>query len=402
MKDTSRPKLWVAVLLLGSLTMFPSLSIDMYLPAFPMIEEELQTNTSFTQLSLTFFLIGLSIGQFCIGPLSDVHGRRVPLLIGLTCYSASSLLCAVSINIEMLIVFRFIQGFAGAASIVICNAVVRDLYSGTQLIKFFSLLSLVTGAGPIFAPIVGAQLLRITDWSGIFIVLSGLCVCILLFVMVLLPETLPAERRSEGGIKNTLITYRRIVADRQFMGYALSRGLVVAAMFAYISGSPFLIQNIYDASPQLFGLLFAMNGLGFIIAAQITGRLAGKIDAEKLLVSGLVIAATGGIAFLLLILADAGLFAVLPPLFLIVASVGVVNTASTSLAMQNQGQSAGSASALIGLISFIAGGIVSPFVGLGGGETALPMGLVIAFAHIGAVLCYVVLVRRTMVQNVQA
>jgi DHA1 family bicyclomycin/chloramphenicol resistance-like MFS transporter len=382
---------------LGSLAAFGPLSIDMYLPSLPTIAEDLHASTSLSQLSLTSCLLGLALGQLLAGQLSDIRGRRMPLLIGLVIFSASSLLCALSSSVWGLIVLRFIQGMAGAAGIVISRAIARDLYSGTQLTKFFSLLMLVNGAAPILAPIAGGQLLRVTSWPGVFVILSILGVVMLLAVLFGLPETLPVQGRSNGGIKNTLATFRSLISDRVFMGYALSQGLVTAAMFAYISGSPFVIQHIFGASPQMFSLFFAINGLGIIIATQITGRLAGKINETKLFVSGLGLASLGSIILLVMILVGAGLYAILPPLFVVVSSVGIVSTTAFSLAMQNQGQSAGSASALLGLLSFIFGGIAAPLTGLGGSNTAIPMGVVIAIADIGSILCYVILIRNRKV-----
>ena len=385
-------RLWMAVVL-GSLSAFGPLSLDMYLPALPALAEDLDTSTSLAQLSLTSCLLGLSVGQLLAGPFSDVGGRRLPLLIGTLVYAISSVLCAFAPSIWTFIVLRFIQGVAGSAGIVISRAMVRDLYSGPELTKFFSLLMLVNGAAPILAPIVGGQLLKVTSWAGVFIVLGVIGIALLLAVYFSLPETLPAGQRSKGGIKNTLSTFRALMSDRIFMGYALAQGLVVAAMFAYISGSPFVLQNIYGASPQMFSLFFAINGIGIIIATQITGKLAGRISETKLFVSGLWLAALSGIALLAMILIEAGLVAVLVPLFVVVSSVGVVTTAGFSLAMQNQGHAAGSASALLGLLSFVFGGIVAPFVGLGGSDSAIPMGIVIAAAEIGALACYAILVK---------
>ncbi|WP_282940005.1 multidrug effflux MFS transporter [Paenibacillus sp. RC67] len=386
-------RLWMA-LVLGALASFGPLSIDMYLPALPTLADDLHTTTSLAQLSLTFCLLGLSLGQLLAGPLSDVRGRRMPLIAGLLVYTVASLLCAFSPSIWALIVLRFIQGFAGAAGIVISRAVVRDMYSGTELTKFFSLLMLVNGVAPIFAPIAGGQLLRATAWPGVFVVLSIFGVLMLIAVLFGLPETLPVQRRSKGGIANTLKTFRSLASDRMFMGYALSQGLVIAAMFAYISGSPFVIQNIFGASPQMYSMFFAINGLGIIIAGQVTGRLAGKLGEKKLLVSGLVLAMLGGVTLLAMILVGAGLYAILVPLFFVVSSVGIVSATSFALAMQNQAQAAGSASALLGLLSFIAGGVVAPLVGLGGSGTAVPMGIVIAVADVGAVVCYLLMIRR--------
>ncbi|MFB6365237.1 multidrug effflux MFS transporter [Paenibacillus elgii] len=386
-------RIWM-VFILGSLSAFGPLSLDMYLPALPKLAGDLNSSTSMAQLSLTACLLGLALGQLYAGPVSDVRGRRLPLLIGLILYGVSSVLCAIAPSAELLVLLRFIQGMAGSAGIVISRAIVRDMYSGTELTKFFSLLMLVNGAAPILAPIVGGQLLEVTSWRGVFVVLSLIGVLMLIAVVLALPETLPRERRSKGGLGNTLTTFRRLLSDRTFMGCALAQGFVVAAMFAYISGSPFVLQDIFGVSPQMFSVCFAINGLGIILAGQIAGRLAGRVSDKRLLVSGLALASVAGVALLLAIVSGAGLYAILVPLFFVVSSVGIVSTAGFSLAMRNQSESAGSASALLGVLSFIFGGIVAPLVGIAGNQTAVPMGIVIAAADVSSVLCYWLLVRR--------
>lgn len=386
-------RLWMAIIL-GSLSAFGPLSLDMYLPAFPVLAEDFHTSTSLVQFSLTACLLGLSLGQLFAGPLSDVRGRRKPLLIGLIVYAVASLLCVFAPSIWSLILLRFIQGAAGSAGIVISRAVVRDLYSGSELTKFFSLLMLINGSAPILAPIAGGQLLRIVPWQGVFYVLALIGVAMFFIVLFGLPETLPTERRSKGGLTNMFMTFRGLISDRLFMGYALSQGLVMAAMFAYISGSPFVLQDIFGVSAQTFSLLFATNGLGIIIAGQVTGRLAGRISETRLLVTGLGLAALGGVTLLVTILVGAGLSVFLPPLFVVVSCVGIVSTSSFSLSMQNQGKNAGTASALIGVLSYIVGGIVAPLVGIGGSQTAVPMGIIIAVADVGAILCYFFMVHR--------
>ncbi|WP_339277780.1 multidrug effflux MFS transporter [Paenibacillus sp. FSL W8-0426] len=375
-------------LILGTLSAFGPLSLDMYLPALPVLAEDFQSSPSYAQLSLTACMVGLAAGQLLAGPMSDVRGRRTPLIFGLILYTLASVLCLVSPTMGSFIVLRFIQGAAGAAGIVISRAVARDAYEGPELTRFFSLLMLVNGVAPIAAPVIGGQLLAFTSWRGVFILLSLIGVLTLLAVIFGLGETLPAERRSSGGLKQTLSTFGNITRDRLFMGYALTQGFVGAGMFAYISGSPFVLQKVYGISPQMFSLCFAINGLGIIIASQVAGRLAGKVSETRLLVAGLAMAVVGGISLLVAILLGGPLFSVLIPLFLVVSSVGLVNTASFALAMANQGKSAGSASALIGVMTFLFGGLVAPLVGLGGEGTAVPMAIVIACADLGALLIY--------------
>ncbi|WP_339318445.1 multidrug effflux MFS transporter [Paenibacillus sp. FSL R10-2734] len=388
-----KQRLQLAVIL-GSITTIGPLSIDMYLPALPTLVADFGTTAAFVQLSLTFFLLGLASGQLVAGPLSDVYGRRRPLLIGMFIYAISSVLCAFSPSIGLLIGLRFIQGLAGSVGVVVSRAAVRDLYSGSELTKFFSLLMIVNGLGPILAPVIGGQLLRVTTWQGIFLVLFAAGIIFCLTILLRLPETLPKERRSKSGLKGTLLTFRVLLGNRKFMGYALSQGFVTASMFAYISGSSFVLQNIFAVTPQVYSLIFAVNGIGIIITGQIAGRLAGKVSETKLLLSGLLLCTMGGILLLLTILLGGGLIPILICLFAVVSSVGIVGATSFSLAMQDQGETAGSASALIGLIPLLLGSCVAPLVGLGGVDSALPMAIVIACTGILSILSYLLLVRR--------
>jgi DHA1 family bicyclomycin/chloramphenicol resistance-like MFS transporter len=382
-------------LILGTLSAFGPLSLDMYLPALPTLADEFGSSTSYAQLSLTACMIGLALGQLLAGPLSDVRGRRIPLIAGLVLYTITSILCLVSPTMGSFVVLRFIQGLAGAAGIVIARAVVRDVYEGPELTRFFSLLMLINGVAPIAAPIIGGQILTYTSWRGVFILLSLIGALALFAVIFGLGETLPTQKRSSGGLKQTLLTFGSIARNRRFMGYALTQGFAMAGMFAYISGSPFVLQKIYGVSPQMFSICFAINGLGIIFASQIAGRLAGKVSETRLLIAGLLMAAVGGTSLLIAILAGGGLISVLIPLFMVVSSVGLINTASFALAMADQAKAAGSASALIGVMTFLFGGLVAPLVGLGGEHTAVPMGIVIACADLGALFLYFVLIGKS-------
>jgi DHA1 family bicyclomycin/chloramphenicol resistance-like MFS transporter len=362
--------------------------MDMYLPALPALAAELGSATSVTQLSLTACLLGLALGQLLAGPVSDVRGRRIPLIIGVALYAIVSLLCVFSPNIWVFIGLRFIQGLAGAAGIVISRASVRDLYSGVELTKFFALLMLVNGAAPILAPIIGAEVLEFTSWRGVFSLLSIIGVLMLLAVLFGMKETLPAERRSSGGMRHTLTTFRRLTRDSMFIGYALTQGFVMAAMFAYISGSPFVLQELFGVSPRMFSLIFGINGAGIIAASQIAGRLAGRVHERRLLGSGLMMSSAGGALLLLAAALQAGLYIVIPAFFLVVSSVGLIATTTTSLALQSQGQSAGSASALLGMLSFIIGGAAAPLVGIGDNQNAWPLAIVMSALVGAAVLCF--------------
>ncbi|WP_404826730.1 multidrug effflux MFS transporter [Peribacillus frigoritolerans] len=392
--EMTKSKRLLMALMLGSFAAIGPLSLDMYLPGLPTLAEDLKSSTSLAQLSLTACLLGLALGQIYLGPLSDAKGRRSPLIISLSIYCISSLLCAFAPTIELLLLLRFIQGIAGAGGIVISRAIVRDLFSGTDLTKFFSMLMLVNGAAPILAPVFGGQLLQFTSWRGVFIVISVLSIIMVAAAFFGIKETLSSNHRSAGGVNDTIRTFGNLLKDRVFMGYAFAQGFISAAMFAYISGSPFVLQNIYGVSPQTFSLIFAINGVGIIIASQVAGKLAGKVKEERLLQMGLCLALFGGILLLASVLLEMGLAGILPALFLSVSSVGIVGTTSFSLAMQNQKKTAGSASALIGLLPFILGSLMAPLVGLGSGESPLPMGIVMVSCHVIAMCAYLLLARR--------
>ncbi|MGE7624158.1 multidrug effflux MFS transporter [Viridibacillus sp. NPDC096237] len=386
-------KTWI-VLILGSLTAFGPLSMDMYLPSLPTVATDLGTTTSFAQLSLTACLLGLAFGQLVFGPLSDIKGRRKPLLSTLIIYSVASLLCAFSSSIWMLIGLRFVQGFSGAAGIVIARASARDMYEGKDLTKFVALLSLVNGAAPILAPIFGGMVLKFAPWPIVFIVLAVIGILMLISVIFILPETLPVERRATGGVFATVKTFGGLVKDRSFIGLALTQAFIMTAMFAYIAGSPFVLQKIYGVSPQAFSLFFGLNGIGIIIASQMTGKLSETVAETKLLLSGILIAFTGSLLLITVIAFKLPLIFILIALFIIVSTVGIVSTTAFSLSMQKQGNNAGSASALLGLLPFIGGALVSPLVGIAGEMNAWPMGIIILTSTLLSIIAFLSLPKK--------
>ncbi len=386
------PRRLQLIIILGALSAFGPLSIDMYLPSLPSLSRDFGTGASQAELTLSACLLGLALGQTIAGPISDALGRRRPLLVGLMVYALASLLCVVAPSVYFLIALRFIQGLAGATGIVIARAIVRDLYAGNDAARFFSLLMLVNGLAPILAPMLGGLLLRFTSWRGVFVVLTVIGVLQLVAVISGLGETLPVEQRQSGGIQTTMATFRQLLTNRAFVGYALSCGLAFASMFAYISGSPFVLQTIYGLSPLLFSFAFGTNALGIMILGQVSGRLVGRVPPQKLLVIGLIINATGGLILLLVILqGHIGLIGILPALFLVVASMGLVLPNATTLALSGKPGVAGSASALLGVLQFAIGAAAAPLVGILGPTTALPMGIVIATLSISAFASFLLL-----------
>jgi MFS transporter, DHA1 family, multidrug resistance protein len=372
------PRGWRLVLIVGGLSIFTPLCLDMYLPALPQISRDLHASTSSVQVTLTMCLIGIALGQFVIGPLSDRTGRRRPLLIGICGFVVATLACSFVSNIYTLDGFRFLQGLAGAAGIVLARAVVRDLFEGVAVARFFSTLLIVIGLGPILAPQLGAVILRFTSWRGIFVALALVGVLLFVSAYFKLPETLPVAKRHTGGLRSVLGGMSTVTRDRTFVSYALILCVAFGATFAYVAGSPFVLQDIYGLSPQVFGIAFAANGLGLVLGSQINGRLLGHVTTLALLTAGLVIMTVGSLLLLITVMAHLGLAFVLVSFFLVISAVGFIGPNSQAIAMQNHARNAGTAAALLGCAQFLFGALIAPLVGIAGNQTALPMALVMA------------------------
>ena len=381
------------IILLGALTSLIPFTIDMYLPAFPVLATVFDTTASSVQLSLTATLLGLAIGQLFAGALSDMHGRRKPLIISLAIYVIASAACVFAPNIFIFVLLRFAQGFAASAGLVISRAIVRDVSSGAELTRLFALLMVVNNLVPLLAPSVGSGVLLFSDWKGIFLALSLLGLILLLISAFRLPESLPVEKRIPSNLLSTFSSFSTILKNRQFTGYALAQGFLIGGVFAYVSGTPFIYQNIYGVSPQVFSLLFGMNGIGLIIGSYAVGRFAYRISEKQFLEWALYAAVMAGAVLLAVVSFNGPLWAVVIPIFFFVTAIGIVGTASFTLAMESQSQAAGSASALLGLLPFILGAITAPLVGIAGEETAVPMGLTIFTMCLIALLAYLFLAK---------
>jgi DHA1 family bicyclomycin/chloramphenicol resistance-like MFS transporter len=380
------------VILLGALQGIGPLSLDTYLPALPTIAGHLGASVSATQLTLTATLAGLATGQLLFGPLSDALGRRRPLVIGLVAYVLASTLCALAPNVELLIAGRFVQGFAGAAGMVTALAVARDAVRGPAMARLLAALMLVTGVAPVAAPVIGGQLLLVTSWRGIFGMLAVLGAAIVACAAWRLPETLPVERRRRGGLRQTTRTFGALLSDRTFAGPLLALVLGCAALFGYLAGSPFLLQQVHGLSAQQYSGVFAMNTVGLIVMGQLSGRLSHRTGPRALLIAGTAVTALGGTGLLVVTVLGLGLVAILPSLFCVVAGMGLVFPSATTLALASHGETAGSASALLGLGQFLTGALAAPLVGLGP-DPSVTMGIVLCAAGVAA-LCAAVLATR--------
>jgi DHA1 family bicyclomycin/chloramphenicol resistance-like MFS transporter len=372
------------LLIVGSLSGLAPLSIDFYLPGLPHLTADLGASASTGQLTLTACLLGIAVSQIFAGSLSDTLGRRRLVLVGLLAYMATSLLCAVASSIWMLIAFRLVQGAACGIGFVVARAIVRDIYSGHEAARIFALLVLISGVAPVLAPVLGGQVLLLTSWRGIFVVLVAFSASMLAVAALRLRETLPAHLRHEPGVAAKVQVFRDLLADRSFLPYAASGSLAFAAMFAYISGSPFVLENIYGLSPQLYGVVFGVNAAGIVIFSQVSRRLVERLGPRALLTAGNLAMALGCVVLLLAVLIGAGLAAILVALVLTISSIGLILPNSTALAMAHQQHAAGSASAMFGLGQFGVGALAAPLVGIAGSHDALPMAIVIALCGLGS------------------
>jgi DHA1 family bicyclomycin/chloramphenicol resistance-like MFS transporter len=381
-------------MLMGALIAFgPPLSIDTYLPALPAMGSDLHANGTLLQLTLTTFIIGMSLGQLIVGPITDAIGRRKPLLFGLSLYVTASALCGVSVSIEMLIAMRALQALGAAACLVTVRAITRDLFSGTTMTRFFSMLILVTGSAPVIAPILGGQLLRLTSWHGIFLALSILGALLLMVAVVVLPESLPTSARVPVRWKTAMRTYAKLLKEPVFLGYVLTTGFVSSQVFAYLAGSSFALQGVYRLTPQEYSFVFGINAIATVAGSQITARLVGRFSERTLLRTSLSFAVLCGAGNLWASTASAPLLALLIPLWLQIFFAGMALPNLSSLSLAEYPHMAGAASALVGVIPFAMGGLVGPLLSLGDGSNAVLMTSFLMGLAILAFATYLILIR---------
>ncbi|HVT68556.1 MAG TPA: multidrug effflux MFS transporter, partial [Trebonia sp.] len=349
---------------------------------------------SLVQLTLSGCLAGLAIGQLVAGPLSDGLGRKKPLLAGLVAFTVLSVACAAAPDIGGLIAFRFLQGMAGAGGVVLSLAIVRDLYTGNELARVLGSLMLVFGLAPVLAPVIGGQILRFTDWRGVFGVLAAIGLVLFLLAWFL-PETLPPERRTPSRLHQLAADSRTLVRDRQYVGYTLAITFGNAALITYISALPFIVEDAYHESPQLFSVFFMVNSIGLVIMAQVGARLVKRVPATRVVVASVIVMAAGCVTFLVVALTGhPPLAALLVPLFFFIAFFGSMRPNATAIALTNQGSIAGTASAWVGALPFLLGAFLSPLAGVGGEGAATAAGIILAALTVGALPCVLLAGRR--------
>ena len=392
-QENSAKVSFILVVFLGMLTAITPLATDLYLPALPIMPGELNTTASNIQMTIGIMTFGVALGKLFGGPISDTMGRKLPLIIGNLLCVISGIICAYAPSIEILLLGRFLQGLTGSVGVVISKAIARDFASGQELTKLFALLMMVNGLAPVLAPLVGGQLLLFTTWRVIFVILAVFS-AILLVGSLIFRESLPKEKRVTGGVDVALKNYITLIKDRRFLGQTLIHLFAFGGFFAYISGSSFVYQNIFNLSAQEFSYFFGINSCGIILASAISGRISNVITSKQLLTFSLWQLTISSLLFLIAMISGWPLIPVTTILFFAVCTVSLFGSASFSMAMTNYGKMAGSASAILGFASMFSAGIVSPLVGIGGDHTGIPMGITMLVCAVLSLLCLYGLVEK--------
>jgi MFS transporter, DHA1 family, multidrug resistance protein len=381
-------------LILGALSAFTPLAVDMYLPGLPALERALATDAGKVQLTLSLFFLGLAVGQLFYGPLSDRFGRRGPLLAGNLLYVGASIACALSPDIDTLIVARFLQAFGSCAGLVIARAMVRDLFEPLEGARVMSLLMLVMGVAPILAPLLGGYVLVWFGWPAIFWFLAAFGLLTLVVARIGLPETNRARPEARLTIGSALRSYRQLLLQRRFMGYTLASSLGMGGLFAYIAGSPFIFIDLFQVPPEAYGWIFGINAVGIIGMSQVNRALLRRFTLDEVLIVGLVVMACAGLALLgAAIFPLGGLPGLWLPLFVYIASLGTILPNAAASAMAGEAHRAGTAAALMGTLQFVLGAITSGLVAALHDGTALPMAAIVAISGLGGLAARLVLVR---------
>lgn len=349
------------LLFLGMLTAFGPFTTDMYLPSLPSMAEEFGTSSSMVQFSLTSCMVGLAVGQLIFGPLSDKYGRKPVLMFSLLLFIASTVLCLFSGNIHTFVAFRLLQGISAAGGIVISRSIATDMFSGRELAGMLAVVGAINGIAPVMAPVVGGFMTGITGWEGIFIVLLVIGI-VLASSCCHYRESLPVEGRVKSNLLHSFLYFQPLFSNRPYMGYMLQLGFAQAALFANIASAPFIMQNHYGFTPMEFSICFGLNALVIMISAASAARFKRSENGTVIGASGLLLFS---VCEMVALFCNCDFWVYECFLICILFSLGLCFTSSTALAMDNGRKYSGSASALLGAVSFALGGIVSPLVGIG-------------------------------------
>ena len=384
------------IILLGALTALGPFTIDLYLPAFPVLESDFQTTSAAIQLTLTGTMIGFAVGQLVVGPLSDKVGRRIPLISVTALHVLASVAAAVAPDLLLLGGARVVMGIGAAAGGVVAMAIVRDLFGGRRLVVMLSRLALVSGVAPVAAPLIGSWLLGVMPWRGIFVVLAGYGIVMLLSAVLFIPETLPKERRHERGTTTAWQRYRSVLSDRVFLGVLVIGGMTFSGLFSYLSASPFLFQETHGLDAQQYGWLFAVNSVGVVLGVQAASRLAARFGPQWVLAFSTAVLLLSGTAIIVFDQLGLGFWGTVVPLFVFMTACGFSFPCVQVLALDRHGKAAGTAASILGASNNGIAAIISPVVGLisvGAGITATTMASVMVGCAVVGILALWLIVR---------
>ncbi|MBM2657351.1 multidrug effflux MFS transporter [Staphylococcus pseudoxylosus] len=398
-KITNRQLPLMVIIMLGIMTTFGPLTIDMYVPSLPNVQSDFGTTTSQVQLTLSFAMIGLAIGQFTFGPLSDAYGRKKIALLIISIYVIASLIAVFTTSLTLLLIIRLIQGLTGGGAIVIAKASIGDQHKGKSLAKGLASLLVVNGIITILAPLIGGYALSVSNWKAIFLILTIVSFAILIFAFFKMEETRDTDL-TKLNFSLIFKDFGYLLKKPAFIIPMLLQGLTYVMLFSFSSAAPFITQKIYDMTPQQFSILFALNGIGLIIMSQLTALLVEYINRYFLLVLLTLIQIAGVVLIIFTLIFHLPLWVLIIAFFLNVCPVTGIGPLSFTLAMESRTGGSGNASSLLGLFQFILGGIMSPLVGLKGEYSVMPYLIILTITAILIILLEILLKSIMLKRNV--